>query len=506
MYQSRPRTISRRTFVATAVVMTAGAASRPAERIDVLFENGTIIDGSGRDSFRGDVALSGDKIVAVGRVPKSNGARRIDCTGRVVCPGFIDAHTHCDRTVVHEKTRANPSYITQGVTTVVTGNCGLGPDDVGAFIEKLNASGVGTNVVALLPYGPVRAAVMKNAPRRPSKDEMKAMQKRLDAALSAGAAGLSMGLHYDWNRHADTQEVIEIIKGLEGRGIYAVHMRNEGDQLIESVEEVIEVQRRTGVPVQISHFKASGKPNWGKLRIAAERIEAARAKGQPITADQYPYIASSTHLASYLLPFEDIPGVRKGLAKRMAADPKLRDHVRKVVERELKRYEKILVPSRGKTIREIAEADGKEPGDVAAALHAHGVVAFAMCEEDVRGAMVRDWVVTGSDGPVSHPRTWGTFPRVIGHYCLREKLMPLEQAIHRSTGKTAAIFDLKDRGVLREGNFADVVVFDPKRIIDKADFTHISRPAEGIEHVLVNGRFALEGGKPTGALAGRPLV
>ena len=504
MENTKAQKLTRRTFVAGAAMLAAGASA--PERIDVLFENGTVIDGSGEKPFRADVAVAGDKIVAVGEISPEKAARRIDCKGLVVCPGFIDAHTHCDRTVIHKNTRANLPYITQGVTTVVTGNCGLGPIDIGSYIEKLGENGVGTNVVALLGYGPVRAAAMKNAPRPASADEMKAMRKQLDAALDAGAAGLSMGLHYDWNRHADTDEVAEIVKGLHGRGIYAVHMRNEGDRLVESVEEMIEVQRRTKVPVQISHFKASGKPNWGKLRVAAERIEAARAKGQPITADQYPYTASSTHLASYLLPFKDIPGDRKTLAKRMKEDAKLRKHVREVVERQLNRYEKILLPGRGKTVRQIAAAEGKPPGDVAAALHAHGVVAFAMCEEDLRGAMVRDWVVTGSDGPVSHPRTWGTFPRKIGHYCLREKLMPLEKAIHQSTGKTAEIFELKDRGTVRPGNFADLVVFDPKRIIDKADFTHIRRAAEGIEHVLVNGCFALENAKPTKVLAGRALV
>ena len=499
-------TLTRRTFIAGAAATAAGMAAPESERIDVLFENGTVVDGTGKKPFCADVAVTGDKITAVGTLSGQKAARRVDCKGLVVCPGFIDPHTHCDRTVVHKHTKANLPYVTQGVTTVVTGNCGLGPLDVRAYIEKLRNNGVGTNVAALLPYGPVRAAAMKNAPRPASADEMKTMRKQLDAALDAGAAGLSMGLHYDWNRHADTDEVAEIVKGLDGRGVYAVHMRDEGDQLVESVEEMIEVQRRTSVPVQISHFKASGKPNWGKLRIAAERIEAARAKGRPITADQYPYAASSTHLASYLLPFEEIPGDRKTLAKRMKEDAKFREHVRKVVERQLDRYEKILVPSRGKTIRQIAEAEGKPPGDVAAALHAHGVVAFAMCEEDVRGAMVRDWVVTGSDGPVSHPRTWGTFPRKIGRYCLREKLMPLEKAIHQSTGKTAEIFELKGRGTVCPGNFADLVVFDPKRIIDKADFTHISRPAEGIEHVLVNGRFVLEGAKPTKATAGRVLI
>lgn len=502
-------TLSRRDFlVGTAVLAVGAAGTAPAadERIDVLFENGTVVDGSGKGRFLGDVAVSGEKIVAVGTLPRETVAVRVDCTGLVICPGFIDAHTHCDRTLIHEESKANLPYITQGVTTVVTGNCGIGPADIPAYVRTLQENGAGTNCVPLLPYGPVRAEVMRNAPRRATAEEMGTMRQRLDAALDAGARGLSMGLYYDWNRHADTDEVAEIAQGLEGRGVLAVHMRDEGDRLLESVEEMIEVQRRTNVPIHISHFKASGKMNWGKLPKAAELVEAARAEGRPITADQYPYIASSTHLAAYLLPFADIPGDHAKLAERMAADPEFRGHVAKVVARQLDRYEKILVPSRGKTLREIAEADGRDVCDIAVELQSHGVVGFSMSEEDVRDAMVRDWVVTGSDGPVAHPRTYGTFTRKIGRYCLRDELMPLEQVIHQSTGKTAEIFQLAGRGILRPGCFADITVLDEKRLIDGADFAHPTRYSEGIEYVMVNGRFALERGKPNGVLAGRPLV
>jgi N-acyl-D-amino-acid deacylase len=211
-------------------------------------------------------------------------------------------------------------------------------------------------------------------------------------------------------------------------------------------------------------------------------------------------------LGAYLLPFADIPGDHAKLAERMAADPEFRGHVAKVVARQLDRYEKILVPSRGKTLRDIAQAEKRDVCDIAVELQSHGVVGFSMSEEDVRDAMVRDWVVTGSDGPVAHPRTYGTFTRKIGRYCLRDKLMPLERVIHQSTGKTAEIFQLAGRGILRPGWFADITVFDENRLIDRADFSHPARYSEGIEYVLVNGRFALEKGKPNGALAGRPLT
>jgi N-acyl-D-amino-acid deacylase len=474
--------------------------------VDTLLEGGTIVDGSGSPPFVGDVALRGDRIVAVGQFATKKAARRIDCRGLVVAPGFCDAHTHCDRTVSSPKTRQNTPYIMQGVSTVVTGNCGLGPSDVGAFLKQIDENPPGTNVAHLAAYGPIRHTAMKNAARRPTKEELATLRKETERAILAGSRGLSTGLAYEWNARANVDELVEVCKVVADHGgLYVTHIRNEGDTLIEALDEALTIGRRAQLPVHVSHFKASGKPNWGRMSQAIARIEEARRNGHRVTADQYPYPASSTSLRMYLLPSNKIPGGNRDLKQRMGEDAKLKDMLHKLVQEQLARYTKIVFPAKNKTVRELVEERGEDLLDFAIANASSSVVCYSMSEENVRLAMQCDFVATGSDGPVPHPRTYGTFPRKIRRYVVEEKLLSLEKAVRQSSGLVADIFGLADRGYLRTGCHADVVVFDLDNFVDRATFVDYARPATGVRHLFVNGQTTVEDSQATGLLAGRVL-
>ncbi|NQT14741.1 MAG: D-aminoacylase [Planctomycetes bacterium] len=474
--------------------------------VDTLLEGGTIVDGSGSPSFVGDVALRGDRIVAVGQFVTRKAARRIDCRGLVVAPGFCDAHTHCDRTVASPKTRDNTPYIMQGVSTVVTGNCGLGPSDVGTFLGHIDENPPGTNVAHLAAYGPIRQIAMKNAARRPTKEELARLRKETQRAIRAGARGLSTGLAYEWNAHAHVDELVEVCKvAADHGGLYATHIRNEGDEIIEALDEAIMIGSRAQLPVHVSHFKASGKPNWSRMSHAIARIEKARQNGQRVTADQYPYPASSTNLRLYLLPSNKIPGGNRNLKRRMAEDTDFKDMLRKLVQEQLARYPKILFPAKNKTVRQLVKERGEDVLDFAVANQGSTVVCFSMCEENVRRVMQCDFVATGSDGPVPHPRTYGTFPRKFRRYVVEEKLLSLEKAVRQSSGLVADIFGLSDRGYLRVGCYADVVVFDLEKFVDHATFVDYAKPATGVRYLSVNGQATVEDSEATGLRAGRVL-
>ena len=474
--------------------------------VDTLLEGGTVVDGSGSPSFVGDVALRGDKIVSVGSFVTEKAAKRIDCRGLIVAPGFCDAHTHCDRTVTRAKTRGNASYILQGVSTVVTGNCGLGPADVDKFLKQVDENPPGTNVAHLAAYGPIRQIAMKNAARRPTKKELAVLRKETELAIRAGARGLSTGLAYEWNAHAQVEELVEVCKVVADHGgLYVSHIRNEGDTLIEALDEALTIGSRAGLPVHISHFKASGIPNWGRMSDAIARIEKARQNGHRVTADQYPYPASSTSLRMYLLPSNKIPGGNGNLKQRMAKDAQLKEMLGQLVQEQLARYSKIVFPTKNKTVRQLMKERGEDLLDFAIANQGSSVVCYSMSEENVRLVMECDFVATGSDGPVPHPRTYGTFPRKIRRYVVEEKLLSLEKAVRQSSGLVADIFGLSDRGYLRAGCHADVVVFDLENFVDHATFVEYAKPATGVRYLFVNGRKTVESSEATGLQAGRVL-
>lgn len=503
---------------------TRSTAFAQATRADVLLAGGTIYDGTGSEGVVGDVALRGDRIVAVGRFEVGEVGRTIDCKGLAIAPGFIDLHTHCDGSILKEKTRNNLNYLMQGCTTVVTGNCGGGPPDVAKLLDQVDQQGAGTNIIHLVPHGAVRARVMKSENRAPTPDELERMKQLVDQGMRDGAWGMSTGLIYVPGIFAQTDELVELAKVVAAHGgIYASHIRDEGDNLLESVAEAIEIGRRAKVPVHVSHFKTCRVPNWGKVREAVRMIDQARGDGVTVTADQYPYVATSTSLVDTLMRATSIPGGRNDLFQRMDADPALEQAVRRVIDDGLKKTRKIVLVSckkhpdwAGKSVKEIADQEGVDAIDLVLRIQRDGgasVVNFSLCEEDVRYVMTVPWVATASDGSAifpnpnlsPHPRSFGTFARKIGHYARDEKVLSMAQAIRSATGLPADVLGVDDRGYLRAGAYADVVVFDPPTFIDRATFEDSQQYATGVKHLFIAGKPALEDGKPGEALYGRSI-
>ena len=517
--------------VVIGVGVGSGAAPNDPLEADWVLKGGTVVDGTGAPARAADVAIRGDRIAAVGAFEVAPGAKVIDASGWVIAPGFIDLHTHSDRSILDESTRDNLNYLLQGVTTVVTGNCGGGPIDVGDFFAKVRANGAGTNVIHLVPQGSVRAKVIGNADRRASPDELERMKALVARGMEDGAWGMSSGLIYLPSRYADADELIELAKVVADRGgIYASHIRNEGSDLLEAIDEAIRVGRGAGLPVHISHLKASGKNNWGKVEAACDRIAAERAAGRKVSADQYPYVASSTQLGAMVVPHWARQAGAKGFA-RIADDPaqgpKLRMEIQDELDGRSRESERAGPTSiriarygpkpewNGLNLAEIAERTKMSPLDVVLEIERNGgaqAISFGMNEEDVRSVMARDFVATASDGSAHkpggpdrpHPRSYGTFPRKL-QYALVEKAIGLEHAVRAGSGLPAEILGLVDRGLIRPGAYADVVAFDPAQVRDVATFDDPTRYAEGVRYLFVNGRPAVADGKPTGVLNGRVL-
>ncbi len=518
--------LSRSASLLTILCLTLSGAARaraqqPIEA-DILLVGGTIHDGSGGDAVLGDVALRDGKIVAVGKFARGAAGQTIDCQGLIVCPGFIDLHNHSDRPILDPRTRANTNFLTQGCTTVVTGNCGGGHVDVAQFCKDLETTGAGTNIIHLLPHGSLRSQVFGSVKRPPSEDELEKMRQLAEKAMRDGAWGMSTGLIYVPGTYAETEEIVEIAKvvGRHG-GIYASHIRNEGAGLLDAVREAIEIGRRAKLPVHVSHFKASGREAWGGLRVAAGLIEEARQKGQAVTADQYPYIASSTSLEAMVIPTWAREGGSKQLISRLD-DAQTGPKLRKEIEEKLESRNRMVIASFrkrpewvGKSLDELAQSEKRTQLEIIEEITRAGgasAVSFGMNEEEVRYAMQLPWVATASDGSAKapdedrpHPRSFGTFTRKLGRYGLQEKVVTLAAAIRSSSGLPADILSLKDRGYLKTGYAADVAVLDPRELLDQATFDDPYRYSTGVRYVFVNGRPAVYQGTPTGVLAGKAL-
>ncbi len=508
------------------LLAVAFAAEPKAPDTEFVFRNATIHDGGGKPAVKGDVHVKGDKIVAVGKVGKVPGAAEIDAAGLMICPGFIDLHTHCDSGLLGKTGRANKNYVTQGCTTVVTGNCGSGPVDAGRFFKTLDEQGVGTNVIHLAPHNSIRAAAMGNANRPPTPDELKKMEELTERAMRDGTWGLATGLIYNPGTYAKTDEIVALAKvAAKHGGLYASHIRNESGGLLDAIDEAVSIGKEAGCRVHISHIKASGKAVWGKSSDAVAVIERHRKAGLEVTADQYPYIASSTSLRATLVPSKYREGTEKAFVARLD-DPKVGPQLKADVEKAIggrdggKRIQIARYAAnpkwQGKNISAIAEAEKKEPIDIVLEIERKGgagVVNFGMSEDDVRVYMRQPWVATASDGGVQtpgntvpHPRSYGTFPRKIGFYAIQEKLLPVEAAIRSSTGLPADILKLTDRGYLKPGYAADLIVFDPETFRDTATFDKPHQYAAGVKWVLVNGHPAVRDGKyQDGVLGGRVL-
>ena len=471
---------------------------------DLIFRDVRLIDGSGGPSVMGDLAVTGDRIVAMGDLGGARAAQEIRGEGLALAPGFIDSHCHDDRAIL-DMPLLEPK-VSQGVTTVINGNCGVSiapvlpgrPEapaplklftsgtphfpDFGAYFRALEDTPPAVNSACLCGHSNLRHAVMDRLDRAATADEIARMCALLEQALAAGAIGLSTGLYYAPATSAPTEEVIAIARTL-GRhdGLYVTHMRDEEDHVIESLLETFRIGAEAGVPVVVSHHKCTSRPNHGKSRITLDLIDKARAQ-QSIALDAYPYAASSTILQP--------------------------ERVEKC-DRVVITWSDAMPSACGRDLADIAAEMGCTPRAAAERLMPGGAVYFQMCEDDVRRILSYPDTMIGSDGIVHdkhpHPRAWGTFPRVLGHYARDESLFPLETAVHKMTGLTARNFGLKGRGTLAPGNFADLVLFDPDTIIDIGDFADPCRPARGIERVFANGVCTWREGRPTGARPGRPL-
>ena len=501
------------------------AADPTAVDTHMIFRNATIYDGTGQPPVKGDVQIKGEKIVSVGQVGKVEGAKEVDAKGLILCPGFIDLHTHCD-SISTQMGRANKNYVTQGVTTVVTGNCGSGAVDAGKYFKAIETSGAGTNVIHLAPHNSIRAQVMGNANRPPTSEELKKMEDLVEKAMADGTWGMATGLIYNPGTYAKTDELVALAKvvGKHG-GMYASHIRDESGGLLQAIEEAVNIGQESGCRVHISHIKASGKSSWGASVRAVGLIESFQKKGLEVTADQYPYIASSTSLRATIVPARYREGTDKEFVARLddpTTGPKIKADIEKALGNreggkriQIARY----APNpkwNGKTISAIAEAEGKEPIDIALTIERNGsaqIVNFGMSEEDVRIYMKQPWVATASDGGVQtpgdtvpHPRSYGTFPRKIGYYAIQEKIVPVEFAIRSSTGLPADILKLTDRGYIKPGSYADLVVFDPVTFRDTATFEKPHQYASGVKWVLVNGTAEVKDGTyQEGVLGGKAL-
>ncbi len=492
------------------------------ERCDLMLRNGTIHVGDGSDGFVGDVAIGNGRILAIGKKLDRPADRVLNCEGLVISPGFIDLHTHSDDPILKRDTRANINYLLQGCTTSVTGNCGSGPTDVGKYLDQVDKEGAGTHVIHLLPHGSLRERVMGKENKLPTEADLEKMRVLADKAMQDGAFGMSTGLIYIPGTFSKTEELIEIAKVVaKHKGIYASHVRNEGTQLIDSIQEIVRIGKEAGLPVHVSHFKASGTPSWGTLHIATALIEKVRAEGMAITADQYPYTASSTSLEATLLPSWAREGGREELKKRLN-DPATADKIRVAIVKSLATTHRIQLATCkfrsdwiGKTLDEIATAEKSELADIVMKIEREGgaaVVHFGMNEEDVRMAMKFPWVATASDGGAKvptasqpHPRSFGTFPRKIGRYAIEDGVLSLAAAIRSSTSLPADILGLTDRGRLKVDTTADLVVFDPKAFRDQATYDQPYLTPSGIRHVIVEGAMAVFEGQATGALAGHAI-
>ncbi|HZF94183.1 MAG TPA: amidohydrolase family protein [Allosphingosinicella sp.] len=500
-------------------IAALGGASPPPPAVDLIVRGGTVYSGSGAP-FVGDIAISGDRIVAVGRRLRHSARRTIDVRGMIVAPGFIDPHAHLGEQLADAdaRTRLVPGFLMQGVTTAFIGNDGGGDPNVGAVLGRARTEPVGINYGAFVGFGEVRRAVIGEADRAPTPAELARMRRLVADGMCSGALGLSTGLFYAPQSFASTAEVAALAReaGLRG-GVYDSHIRDESSYsigLAAAVEEALTVGREGRLPVNISHIKALGVDVHGQAAAIIARIEAARRAGQRVTADQYPWSASGTSLAAALVPRWAQDGGRPALLRRFD-DPALAERLRTDMADNLRRRggpASLLITEgahRGQRLAAVAEARGLDPLAAAIAIirvEDPSVASFNQTEEDIAAFMRRPWVMTGSDASGGHPRAYGSFARKYSEYVVRRRVLTLRQFVERSTSLTADTFGLRDRGRLRAGAFADLVVFDPRTFAARATYEAPTLPAAGIRFVLVNGVAAVENGALTGRAAGRAIA
>jgi dihydroorotase/N-acyl-D-amino-acid deacylase len=503
-----------------------------AQEYDLLFRNGRVVDGTGAPWYRGDVAVRGDTIAAVGPALVGEAGRTVDLQGRVIAPGFIDVHTHARRGLLEVPSADN--YVLQGVTTVFDGQDGSSPVPLGMFLARVTALTPAVNFGSFVGHGSVRHAVMGGDDRAPTEDELREMVALVAESMREGAFGLSTGLFYVPGAFADTDEVVALARAAGERGgIHISHMRDEAAGVLESVGETVAIGEHGGLPTQLTHHKIIGREGWGQSVETLRLVEEARERGVDVTIDQYPYTASSTSFAGALFPAWALEGDEGSLAARLA-DPDARARILEVVvEKILKERgggdaSRLQIASfphdhglDGRTLAEVLTARGREPTVESAAelvleLQDHGGatgIFHDMAEEDVERILASPFTMVASDGEVPvfgqgrpHPRSYGTFARVLGLYVREKRLLSLEEAVRRMTSFPAARVGLPDRGLVRPGMKADLVVFDPDTVRDRATFEEPHAYAEGFTQVVVNGFLVVDDGRLTGVRPGRVLL
>lgn len=506
-----------------ALILAVSPIPLPAQQhVDILIRNGTVVDGTGGPRRRADVGITADRIAFVGDAAATGvtATRTIDAAGLIVAPGFIDPHTHTAGDLSNANRKANLAYLMQGVTTVVTNNDGGGSIQIGKLLDGWTKNGIGTNAAVFIGQGSVRGAVMGMSDAKPTAAQLDSMRKLVARGMDEGAIGMSTGLYYAPGSYASTDEVIELAKVAAAKGgIYDSHIRDESSYtigLIASVNEVIRIGREAHMPVHISHIKALGTDVWGLSDSVIAIMKRARAEGIDIAACQYPYTASGTSVGASLLPrWAEVNG-RDSLAWRIRGPATHARLVKEMTENMRRRggpNTLLIVGGRDSTIRgkrldEIARDWDTTPIEAAMRIILAGdapVASFNMNEKDIQNFMKQDFIVTCSDGSDGHPRKYGTFPKLFHEYVDQKHVLTLERAVERSSSETAKILQLKDRGVLAPGAYADVVAFDPATFADRSTYEQPTLPAVGVRYLLVNGVVTIDDSKYTGATAGRAL-
>jgi N-acyl-D-amino-acid deacylase len=539
--------------------LSAMAAEKP-KTYDLILRGGTIYDGSGGKPFVGDVAVNGDRIVAVaavGSLGNAKGKTEIDARGLAVSPGFVNMLSWATESLLVDG-RAQ-SDIRQGVTLEVMGEGGsMGPlndamkkemveqqgdvkypvtwTTLGEYLDQVAARGIAPNVASFVGATSLRIHEVGYANRPPTPEELGRMRKLVDQAMEEGALGVGSSLIYAPAFYAGTDELVALCEeAAKYGGMYISHMRSEGNRFLEALDELIEISRRAKLPAEIYHLKAAGQQNWGKLDAAIKKVEDARASGLKITADMYTYTAGATGLDAAMPPWVQEGGLKDWIARMK--DPAIREKVAKEMATPTDAWENFFVaagpekillvafkndklkPLTGKTLAEVAKMRGKSPQETAMDLVIEddsrvGTVYFLMSEDNIKKEIALPWVSFGSDAEAPategvflksnpHPRTYGNVARLLGRYVRDEKVIPLAEAVRKLTSLPAANLKIRDRGTLKAGNFADVVLFDPAKIQDHATFDKPHQYATGVRHVFVNGIQVLKDGEPTGAAAGR---
>ena len=508
-----------RGILAVGAVLALFTAAAQAQQLDLIIHGGTVIDGSGSPGRRADIGITGDRIVFIGDAGKQTAKRTVDATGLLVTPGFIDPHTHTMEDLTDPKRSRNDAYLMQGVTTVATGNDGGSPKAIGAELAKWTRQGIGTNAVLFIGQGTVRGQVMGMSDAKPTPAQMEQMKGLVEKAMQEGAIGLSTGLYYTPGSYSSTEEVIELAKvAAAHHGIYDTHMRDESSYsigLLASVQETIRIGEEAHLPVMISHIKALGADVWGQSTDVIALIDAARKRGVDVIASEYPYTASGTSVAASLVPpwamvdgkmlaNLDDPAIHPRLIKEMTENLRRRGGADTLLMTSAK--DKSIV---GKNLAEIAAARHVSPIEAAIEILKAGgssVASFNMKESDIEAFMRQPWVMTCSDGSTGHPRKYGTFPRKFHEYVFTRHVLSVEAAVRSSTSLPATTLGLKDRGLLKPGYFADVLVFDPKTYNERATYVQPEVLATGVRFLAVNGKLAVDNGELQSVLAGRALA